>query len=161
MLLARKVPAIKSSNGAISLNLYYQLAEGRSLGALPSFLDMSDVDVLRLIQKHVRIGIWRSDLEAGHTFCSVEAARLFGVPETDGPIDFGIASKAIHPEDQTLALELLETTAREGGSYQYVVRVKERDADRYSYVRVVGRYRAKSNGKGEIIGVCHEIPADD
>lgn len=141
------------------MNLYYQITRSRSLGPLPPYLDMSDADVLRLIQKHVRIGIWRSDLEAGHTFCSAEASRLFGVPVTQGPIDFGLASRSIHPEDQALALELIETAAREKGSYQFVMRVKEGGVGPYIHVRVMGRFRAKGNSGGEIIGVCHEIPA--
>lgn len=142
------------------MNLYYQLVNGRSLGPLPDYLDMNDADVLRILQAHVRIGIWRSDLDSGHTFCSAEARRIFGLPDTDGPIDFSLAARAIHPEDEPMALELIETTAREKGSYQFVMRVAERGSGDYRYVRVVGRYRAKENGAGDIIGICHEIPAD-
>lgn len=142
------------------MNLYYKSTDWRSLGTLPSYLDMSDADVLKLVQKHINLGLWRSDLEAGHTFGSAEACRLFGLPVTTGPLDFGLAAKAIHPEDQTLALELIETTIREKGSYQFVMRVKAGDTDRYRYVRVIGRYRAKASGGGEIIGICHEVPGD-
>ncbi len=142
------------------MNLYYQLVNGRSLGPLPDYLDMNDADVLRILQAHVRIGIWRSDLDSGHTFASTEARRIFGLPDTDGPIDFSLAARAIHPEDEPMALELIETTAREKGSYQFVMRVAERGSGDYRYVRVVGRYRAKENGAGDIIGICHEIPAD-
>lgn len=142
------------------LNLYYEVTANVSPGPLPSYLDMSDGELIRLLQTQVKIGLWRSDLEAGHTFCSAEAARLFGVPRTDGPIDFGIASRAIHPEDHDLALELIETTVREKGSYQFVMRVADADTRQYRFVRVIGRYRAKANGGGEIIGICHEVPAE-
>lgn len=142
------------------MNLYYQLVNGRSLGPLPSYLDMNDADALRILQAHIRIGVWRSDLDSGHTFASTEARRIFGLPDTDGPIDFSLASRAIHPEDEPMALELIETTAREKGSYQFVMRVAERGSGDYRYVRVVGRYRAKENGAGDIIGICHEIPTD-
>lgn len=142
------------------VNLYYQLVNGRSLGPLPAYLDMNDADVLRILQAHIRIGIWRSDLDSGHTFCSAEVRRIFGLPDTDGPIDFSLAASAIHPEDEPLALELIETTAREKGSYQFVMRVAEAGGGDYRYVRVVGRYRAKENGAGDIIGICHEIPED-
>lgn len=142
------------------VNLYYQLVNGRSLGPLPAYLDMNDADVLRILQAHIRIGIWRSDLDSGHTFCSAEVRRIFGLPDTDGPIDFSLAARAIHPEDEPLALELIETTAREKGSYQFVMRVAEAGGGDYRYVRVVGRYRAKENGAGDIIGICHEIPED-
>lgn len=140
------------------MNLYYQLTSGRSLGPLPAYLDMNDIDVLRLVQTQVALGLWRSDLETGHTFCSRESCRIFGLPETDGPIDFALASRAIHPEDEAVALELIENTAREKGSYHFVMRVAADEAGQYKYVRVVGRYRAKDNGAGEIIGICHEIP---
>lgn len=143
------------------MNLYYELTGDASPGPLPPYLDMSDRDLLRLLQTQVNIGLWRSDLEIGHTFCSAEACRLFGVPKTDGPIDFGIASRAIHPEDIELALELIETTVREKGSYQFVMRVNNGgDGASYKFVRVIGRYRAKANGAGEIIGICHEVPAE-
>jgi PAS domain-containing protein len=141
------------------LNLYYELTNGASPGPLPAYLDMSDADILRLLSLEIRIALWRSHLDVGHTFCSAEAARLFGVEETSGPIDFGIASKAIHPEDQALALEMIETTVRERGAYQFVMRVAVGDPAEYRFVRVIGRYRAKANGGGEIIGICHEIPA--
>ncbi|MET3611817.1 PAS domain-containing protein [Rhizobium aquaticum] len=140
------------------MNLYYQLTGGRSLGSLPAYLEMSDADALRLVQAHVRIGIWRSDLESGHTFCCAEVRRIFGLPDVDGPIDFALAARAIHPEDETLALELVETAAREKGSYQFVMRVAEGGQGEFRYVRVVGRYRAKQNGEGDIIGICHMIP---
>lgn len=142
------------------MNLFYEMNTGFSPGPLPAYLHMSDADVLRLLQTQIKIGLWRSDLEMGHTFCSAEAARLFGVPSTNGPIDFGIASRAIHPEDHDLALELIETTGREKGSYQFVMRVADADDGEYRFVRVIGRYRAKANGGGEIIGICHEVPAE-
>ncbi|MCD2180365.1 PAS domain-containing protein [Rhizobium sp. C1] len=141
------------------MNLYYELTNDGSPGPLPAYLDMSDGDIIRLLQRQIAIGVWRSDLEAGLTFCSAEACRLFGLPETEGPIDFGIASKAIHPEDHDLALELIETSVREKGSYLFVMRVASGDAGQYRFVRVIGRYRDKANGGGEIIGICHEIPA--
>ncbi|HWU64579.1 MAG TPA: PAS domain-containing protein [Ensifer sp.] len=142
------------------MNLYYELTNGRSIGPLPDYLAMNDTDVLQLLQTQIRIGLWRSDLETGHTFCSAEAARLFGLPEPDGPINFGMASMAIHPEDEPVALELIETTAREKGAYQMVMRVMDDETARYRYVRVVGRYRDRDSGGGELIGICHEIPDD-
>ena len=142
------------------MNLYYEVTTSVSPGPLPAYLGMSDADLIRLLQTQVKIGLWRSDLEIGHTFCSAEACRLFGQPQTDGPIDFGVASRAIHPEDHDLALELIETTVREKGSYQFVMRVNNGRDEGYKFVRVIGRYRAKANGGGEIIGICHEIPGE-
>lgn len=121
---------------------------------------MSDADVLRLLQTRVRIGLWRSDLDSGHLFFSPEVSRLFGLPETDGPVNVGVGSEAIHPEDAPVALELLETISREKGSAQIVLRVRSGEAEEYKYVRLVGCYRNRQDGTGEIIGICHEILAE-
>lgn len=139
------------------MNLYYELTTGTSPGPLPAYLDMSDADVLRLLQKRFNIGLWRSDLESGLLFFSPEVSRLFGLPASNGPVDVGAVSDAIHPEDAPVALELLETISREKGSAHIVLRLRSSETEEYKYVRLVGRYRAGADGRGEIIGVCHEI----
>lgn len=143
------------------MNLYYELTTGVSPGPLPDYLDMSDAEVLRLLQVRFVIGLWRADLETGHFFGSQEASNLFGLPHTDGPVSVVAASATMHPEDASVALELLETVAREKGSGQIVLRVRRNGSEGYKYVRIVGRYRAGNHGLGEIIGICHEVTADD
>ncbi|MCD2173900.1 PAS domain-containing protein [Rhizobium sp. C4] len=121
---------------------------------------MSDADVLRLLQKHMSIGLWRSDLESGLVFFSPPISRLFGLPEQAGPVNVAAVRAAMHPEDAPFVLELLETISREKGSAQIVLRVRSSEAEDYKYVRLVGRYRARDKDCGEIIGIGHEVPAD-
>lgn len=141
------------------MNIYYELTDNGPRRPFPRHLGLDEQEALGLIHAHVQLGLWRADLDSGHVFFSSETNRIFGLDQTDGPVDLAQAQRAIHPEDIPVALELLETLAREKGAYQFVQRVADGKGG-YKFVRVVGRYRAQGDGAGEIIGICHEIPQD-
>mgnify|MGYP000117205196 CR=1 FL=1 len=142
------------------MNLYYELTTGCAPGPLPATLGVTDADVLTLLSARIAIGLWRSELDTGHMYFSRQTCRIFGLEETQAPVNLTSASHALHPEDAPVALELLEMASREKGSYQAILRVLDA-GQRYKFVRIVGRYRSRADGVGEIIGICHDLPDEE
>ena len=141
------------------MSLFYDVTPEKPDDPIPPEIGVTERQLIALLHDHVHMGLWRSELKTGLLFFSQQACRIFGLPQTPGPVNQAEVNRRLHPEDAPAVYSVVETVASEKGSFEIVIRVSEGGAD-YKTVRFVGRYREAADGGGEIIGICHEIPTD-
>lgn len=117
---------------------------------------MTESEVVELAQAFRLYGFFRIDLDSGHFFATPDVFRIFGMAFTSGPLNMVEFRSRIHPEDIPMLMESFERTCAEKQSYHNIYRALNVD-DQYKFVRTVGKFRAKENGSGEIVGVTYEF----
>ncbi|KQZ54505.1 hypothetical protein ASD54_03965 [Rhizobium sp. Root149] len=103
------------------------------------------------------VGLWRLDLDSGHTFCSATYSKLYGIKHTDGPINMMEIIARIHPDDLSSVMESHEVASAHPMAYQKIHRLSS-DRITYRYVCSIGRFRTKPGTSGEIVGIAFEVP---
>ncbi|MBV1725580.1 MAG: PAS domain-containing protein [Hoeflea sp.] len=119
-------------------------------------IGLTDAEIVELVSSRHAMGYWRSDLASGHVFWSKGVFDIYGMEFTRGPVNLTAAYGNVHAEDLNLMLELIERAASEKTGFHYVLRLKNGE-NGVKYVRSVGRCRATSDGREELIGIVEEI----
>lgn len=104
-----------------------------------------------------QVGLWRLDLDSGHTFCCESYSRIYGLKHTDGPINMMDVIARIHPDDLSSVMESHEVASAHPMAYQKIHRISS-DGITYRYVCSIGRFRKKPGTSGEIVGIAFEVP---
>ena len=79
-------------------------------------------------QRIAHIGSWEHNLKSGRVFWSDELFRLLGLDPRRDPADFNLFFKMVHPDDQPVLKNAIDTTLREKKPFSIVYRLilKER-----------------------------------
>lgn len=80
--------------------------------------------MLRLLEEHFALGVWRLELPAGEMFWSPHAFAVHGLPARQGPLSFAAALEAYVPGDRKRAAELFRNAIRQGLGFDYALRVE-------------------------------------
>jgi hypothetical protein len=120
-------------------------------------IGLSDRDIVEMFTLFSPLAYWRVDLDTGHVFGCEDFNRLFGLPHSDGPVDMIALASRIHPQDLASVMEIFEAASVRPMSYQDVFQATS-DGRTYRYMCAMGRFRAKQDTSGEIVGLTYEIP---
>ena len=119
-------------------------------------IGLTDAEIVGLVSCRHPAGYWRSDLATGHVFWSKDIFDIYGMEYTKGPVRLPLANAAVHPDDLTYMLELIERAAADKSGFHYVLRLKN-GMGGYKYVRSIGRYRVTGDGREELYGMFEEV----
>jgi two-component system CheB/CheR fusion protein len=115
---------------------------------------------LMLLQDHAQIGNWSLDLENKSITWSEEVFRIHGMTIEDGMPNYEDAIAFYHPDDRKMVEQHIDTVAREGGQFQFNVRLNATNGD-VKEVEAFGLARADRSGKiTKIIGLFREVPRE-
>lgn len=117
---------------------------------------LSMAEIADLLQAYQRIGYFRLDIEAGLTFFSADACRIFDVEITDGPISLTEIIHKLHPDDVDLLTSTFETASRVKTGFDLTCRIICNAVDE-KFVRLVGKFRLLPSGDGEVAGLVYEF----
>lgn len=118
---------------------------------------ISAEEIFDIVTTFNPVGLWRQDLDSGHTFCDAVYSRLFGMKPTDGPINLMEYSSRIHPDDLSAVMESHEVASLHPMAFQKIHRISASAMPPYRYVCSIGRFREKPGTSGEIIGIAFEV----
>jgi PAS domain-containing protein len=122
-------------------------------------MGLSADEVIELASAFRFYGYWRIDLDTGHFFATEDVCRILGLEPKDGPLNMVAIIARIHPDDMPQLMETFERASGERLTYHNIYRVKA-DAERYKYVRSVGKFRDKPGTSGEVVGMTYEFFAE-
>lgn len=120
-------------------------------------IGLTDRDIVEMFTLFSPLAYWRVDLDTGHVYGCEDFSRLFGLPHSDRPIDMIALASRIHPQDLVSVMEIFEAASTRPMSYQDVFQATA-DGRTYRYICAMGRFRAKPEGSGEIVGMTYEVP---
>lgn len=118
---------------------------------------LSAEEVFGILTTFTPVGLWRLDLDSGHTFCDAAYSRIYGIKHTDGPINMMEYSSRIHPDELSAVMECYEIACQHPMAFQKVHRISPGNNAPYRYVCTIGRFRAKPGTSGELVGVAFEV----
>ena len=132
---------------------------GSTNGKIDTLQDfgLSTDEFFEIFSAFNQVGLWRLDLDSGHTFCSATYSRIYGVKHTDGPINMIEVIARIHPDDLSSVMESHEVASTHPRAYQKIHRISS-DRVTYRYVCSIGKFREKPGTSGEIVGIAFEVP---
>lgn len=120
-------------------------------------IQLGGLDLLPLLSMVDSFGVFRTDLNSGHSFWTRAMFDIHGMQYKPGPVDIVAAIERYHEEDRGKVIELFEDAVRNKNAFGYVVRMRD-EADGYKLVKCVARHRTAPRGDDEIYGAMwHQV----
>lgn len=151
------MPEFKTAGAGDHLKLASWIEHSRKpYQAQHQLIGLSDTEVLELVGSFGLCGFWRFNVDSGHLFGTAEYCQIFGIEQSNGPLDLVRLSAAIHPDDLTAIMETFERASASRLTFHNIYRVRSGPSG-FNYVRSVGKFRADDIGQGNVIGMTYEL----
>lgn len=79
--------------------------------------------MLRLVEEHLGLGLWRLELATAELFWSRRAFAIYGMPPRPGPVDLQVANALLVPEDRARAAEVMLKAIKDRVGFEYTLRI--------------------------------------
>ncbi len=119
-------------------------------------LSFSGDELLGVLSSFNRYGFWQLNVDTADTVWSEDVYAIHSMPYTPGRIDLDYAMDRYHADDKEFLPKLIADTVENKSGFQFVLRLKA-PRNRYKLVRSIGKYRERTGGIREIIGVFSEF----
>ena len=119
-------------------------------------LEFSGDELLGVLSSFNRYGFWQLNVDTADTVWSEYVYAIHSMPYTPGRIDLDYAMDRYHADDKEFLPKLIADTVKNNSGFQFVLRLKA-PRNRYKLVRSIGKYRERTGGIREIIGVFSEF----
>jgi PAS domain S-box-containing protein len=124
--------------------------------SLSSALQQSNAR-LEEAQRVARIGHYEFNPDANRVTWSAELCRIWGIPETKGPIEMTLVFELIHPEDREHAARTIEEIISNGAHLKTEHRIVRPDGE-VRFLQVLGTVKRDASGHAyELFGTCQDI----
>lgn len=118
-------------------------------------LELSAEDIVSLLTRFDRLGIWRIDVATGQCRLSESCRHLYGFSGKEEVHTLEAYRDRIHPDDLPVFSEAIAATI--DGHSSFLVTYRVASGQGYRFVRSIGMFRDTAAGGGEVVGITHAV----
>jgi PAS domain S-box-containing protein len=113
--------------------------------------------LLRILENHLRLGIWRLDIASGELSWSRRVFEIYGLPYHPGPVDSAVAIESLLPEDRKRAADIMVRAIQEKTGFEYTLRIRTGEG-MIRVIECVGGAELGQNGALEaVVGTLRDV----